>query len=267
MIRRWLPNRAKRGPGLGALCLVLLLGICEVTPLAANPQYRYRGHDTTYPNIMIDLFLTDIGGRYDVTGTVYVANFMANVTGILAGGGLSANLSYPLGSAARGITTMTGTLSGSPGIGTLYVSTDYVDINGAIVKLSFVLPPPGSAGPPPVGTPHSIALPSNLHLTGDSRFGYTVVSLSLDLTLRGSVYEARGNLVVNQIRPTVVRTTLGVAGTLPRRVMSTLTVYGAPPGSNPVFTGTLDPLSGTFNGRLSGIPALLITGLYIDASQ
>jgi hypothetical protein len=216
---------------------------------------------------MIDLFLTDIGGRYDVTGTVYVANFMANVKGALAGVGLSGNLSYPLGSAARGITAMAGTLSGSPGIGTLHVTTDYVDINGAMVKLSFVLPPPGLAGPPPPGAPHPIVRPSNLHLTGDSRFGYTVVSLSLDLTLHGSVYDARGILVVNQIRPTVLRKTLGVVGTLPPGVLSTLSVFGAPPGSNPAFTGILDPIGGTFKGRLSGIPALLITGLFIDASQ
>ena len=246
---------------------------------AAAAQYFYSGHDAAYSNIIMELYITTTSAGNDVTGVVRCGNVVMHVKGMLAGNNLNANVTSQPSAGALSVARATGALKGALGTGGLDVSAGPVNINGRAVTLSFALTPPAPNAPgvishsglrfPP--QPRPLALPSALRLVGGTGFGYTRLTLNLDLVLRGSSYAASGFIVVNQLilvkfsPPRNVQTTLRVTGMLTPGTTGALSVIGAPPGNFPHFVGALGLTGAPFQGFLSGIPSLGITGLTIGA--
>jgi len=231
----------------------------------STAPFLYTGSAAMHPNIKMDLYLTAMAGTYDATGTIEVGSFHAQVKGTLAAGALNATVAYALqysGTAARVMAA--GKLGGAMGAGMLSVSTGPVLVGQSSQPLSFTLYPVHAPSPPP--PPPALLLPATRSLAGEVAFGYTKLALALELKLNGASYEITGSIKVNQIKPTVVQAALGVSGALTPGVQGELTITGAPAGSTPRFTGTLGPLGAPFQGLLSGIPKLLITGLYVNAT-
>ena len=114
-------------------------------------------------------------------------------------------------------------------------------------------------------------------MTGGTGFGYTSVTLTLDLALKGASYDLTGSILVKQYFPCIplvpycsphyVDTTLGLSGVLTPGVQGNINVSGAPAGNSPSYNGTIGSDGRTFQSFLKGLPTLGITGLYINASQ
>lgn len=259
------------------LTLLSALSLCVRSAAAA--QYVYSGRDASYSNILMEVYITPTPAGADVTGTVKCGNVLMLLRGALLGSILSANITYQQTAGVAAVAGVVGSLNGTLGTGILNVATGAVDINGRTVTMSFSLVPanpnpavyPGSPAP---YTPPSPALPSALHLTGGTSFGYSRVALNLDLTLKGSsAYLISGTINVNQLvlkrfsPPRTVQATLRVSGLLTPGGTGALDVIGTPSGSFPHFVGRLSSSGAQFQGFLSGIPSLGITGLPLVAHQ
>src|SRR5215467_2855131 len=73
-----------------AVAVFLILGL-SAQPAAAS-QYFYSGRDATFPNIIMELYVTQTAAGNDVTGTVRCGNVVMVVKGVLAGNNLNANI-------------------------------------------------------------------------------------------------------------------------------------------------------------------------------
>ena len=265
-----------------AVALFLAMSL-SARPAAAS-QYFYSGRDASSPNIVMELHITQTAAGNDVTGTVRCGNVVMYVKGVLAGNHLNANIRNQPSAGTVFATAASGMLNGTLGTGVLNVTTGPVNINGHALTLTFVLVPPAPAAGAPVGVisasgtgspPHPMppALPGAVHLVGGTGFGYTQVTLDLNLALTGSSYQVNGTIVVNQLvlvrfSPSRnVQTTLRVSGMLTPGTTGALRVIGAPNGNSPLFSGTLGLSGSPFQGFLSGIPSLGITGLVIGAQK
>jgi len=251
----------------GTIGAALLFAVIQFTALTASAQqFIYHGRDATYPNINMELRITRTAGPWDATGSIYVGSYTYLVKGTLSGNSMVAT-AVSVGSRALYRTGVNGTLSGALGSGTLTVTTGPMVFNGPGLNLRFVLTPAGAPGPVAANPAPTVAtsLPQTLHLTGGTGFGYTRVTLTLDLVLRGSSYQVNGTLFVNQIQPVVVQRTLQISGTLTPGVQGALAVSGASPGDTPNFTATLGQRGAPLQGLITGIPSLSITRLYVGA--
>ncbi len=268
---------------ISAIPLALLLGASSLTPLFANPEYLYSGHDTANPQIMISLTITGVSGGYDVTGTIRDGNYYAIVTGSLAGSRLTALAEYKGSSSTIEFANVTGTLFGNLGSGVLSISTGPILFNVTYAAVSgmltFVAPPPTSTTTPP--QPPKPVLPASVHMSGGTGFGYTSVQLTLNTTLNGSSYDVTGTIVVTRQslscppltslcrspQPVTTTNVLDVSGVLTPGVQGVLNISDAPSGNSAHYTGTIASDGTAFSSFLSGLPTLGITGLYINASQ
>ncbi len=253
-----------------AVCLIMAVGVA--TPASAE-QYFYKGHDATYPNIQMELYITKASGPgYDATGSIYVGNIRYQVKGTFSGTSLSATVAYPLqysGTAAR--VPVTGSLSGGAlGRSTLSASTGNVLISGKYYMLKFMLTPPATVPVPvPVPGPRPGPAPAPTvaqDFRGSASFGFTKVELLMHFQPNGTAYRVSGQATVHSVRPRDQTTVLRIAGAYsPGSVPARMTVTGAPPapGTNPLLTCTLH--GKTLNCQMTGMPALGITNLYITA--
>ena len=253
----------------GAVTLALLLAVLLISAQpAAAQQFVYKGHDMTYPNIQMELWVTP--GASDATGTIYVGNYNYLVKGRFSGNSLAGTASTAGGNAGAVVAVsvpVAGNLSGRLGVGTILVRTGPMPFNRPIA-LSFVLYPAGgaAAAPPSPPPPPPPSLPATAHLTGVTGFGYTKVFMTLDLTLRGSSYYVTGTLFVNQLNPTLQQT-LSVSGVLTPGVEGALAVTGANAGDSPRFAATLHTPGLRLDGLITGIPSLHITHLYVGGAH
>lgn len=86
----------------------------------------------------------------------------------------------------------------------------------------------------------------------------------MHFTPSGSVYRVTGQIIVRSVRPEVVTTVMQISGIYnPASVPAQFVMTGAPLGGGnaPHLTGTL--AGSRMYCRLSGIPTLGITSLYI----
>jgi hypothetical protein len=263
-----------------AITFALLLGASSLTPIFANPEFVYSGHDMTYPQIQINLTITEVKGAYDVTGTIRDGNYLSIMkTGMFAGSTLSGEMAYTPPYSVPAVAPITGTLKGTLGSGSLTVAAGWIYFANAWRMIDGTLyavappQPPSPVTPPP---PPPVKLPSAVHMTGGTGFGYTSVTLTLDTRLNGAVYDVTGTIFVKEYincalvpncTPHYVDTTLGVSGVLTPGLRGNLSVSGAPAGNSPSYNGTIGADGTNFQSFLSGLPTLGITGLYINATQ
>jgi len=250
------------------LAVLLGAGTLAAVPAAAYPEYVYKATAAGHPNITMNLTITDVKGINVATGSIYLGNILFTVSGDLAGSALNAGATiYRPGVAVLSTPVpVIGTLKGALGTGAIDVMTGYLDFNGGYLELSFALEPVPPPAPAPKPAPP--VLPDSVHMTGSTGFGYTVVTLRLDLSLKGTAYDVSGTLSVSQqVGKTDSVSTFPVSAVLTPGVEGKLTVTGAPAGDSPDFNGTIGATGTTFTSLLTGLPTLGITGLYINAEQ
>lgn len=250
-----------------AMAAALLLGAGS---LFANPEYVYSGRDATYSQIITNLTITQVSTGYDVTGNIRVGNCLVYVAGTFAGTTVTAEATFSLPYSVTAVTNITGRLTGALGVGSIDLATGPIYLCNSyyyVSSMMYPVKPPTTTktAPPPV------ALPASVHMTGSTGFGYTVVTLTLNTTLKGSSYEVTGTMEVRQevTSPKVeyYTTTMTVSGVLTPGVQGVLTISGAPANNTPHYSGTIAADGTSFSSLLTGLPTLGITGLYIDAVE
>src|ERR1700733_10051145 len=163
--------------------LGVILAAGALTLSAAQTQYLYSGQDTQpgYANVQYRITITETGAGFKVAGSVYDGRGGSPIDGAGAGNGFAAQANYTNGYQTVTIMIYGQLNGGTMGTGTIGVySPSPILFNGQFVPIYATLYPVPAPSSTPTSKPP--VLPSNVHMSGVTGFGYTTVTISLNST-------------------------------------------------------------------------------------